>query len=108
MRGRMLPHLAMRFIIDGAGRAFDPMLARVFQQVLGTYPIGSVVALSSGEIAVVQRPSDRDAERPVVKVVATGKGPVEPRVVDLEGSVDLHITRGLDPEDAGIDARAHL
>jgi putative nucleotidyltransferase with HDIG domain len=107
-RGRMLPHLAMRFIIDGAGRTFDAMLARVFQQVLGAYPIGSVVELSSGEIAVVQRPSDRDAERPVVKVVATGKGPIEPRVVDLEDSLDPHITRGLDPEDVGIDARAHV
>jgi putative nucleotidyltransferase with HDIG domain len=107
-RGRMLPHLAMRFIIDGAGRTFDPMLARVFQQVLGTYPIGSVVELSSGEIAVVQRPSDGDAERPIVKVVSTAKGPVDPRVIDLEDTVDVHIARGLDPEEAGIDARAHL
>jgi putative nucleotidyltransferase with HDIG domain len=107
-RGRMLPHLAMRFILDGAGRTFDPMLARVFQQVVGTYPVGSVVALDSGEIAVVQRPSDRDAERPVVKIVATAKGAVEPRVVDLEDADDVHIARALDPQDAGIDARAHL
>jgi putative nucleotidyltransferase with HDIG domain len=106
--GRMLPYQTMRFIIDGAGRTFDPMLARVFQQVLGTYPIGSVVELNSGEIAVVQKPSERDAERPVVKVVSTPNGPIKPRVVDLESDVDLHITRGLDPEDAGIDARAHL
>jgi len=107
-RGRMLPYLAVRFIIDGAGRTFDPMLARVFQQVLGTYPIGSVVELSSGEIAVVQRPSDRDAERPVVKVVADRKGPAEPRVVDLEEALDPRIVRGLAPEDVGIDARAHV
>ncbi|MGQ0571574.1 MAG: HD-GYP domain-containing protein [Armatimonadota bacterium] len=108
-RRTMLPHQAIQFILDNAGKVFDPILARVFVQMLGLYPTGSVVELDTGEVAVVTRPSEREAERPVVKVIADGRRePVDPRTVNLEDATDLHIVRALDPSEAPVDVAAHL
>ncbi len=38
-RRSMLPSEAMQFILNGAGTTFDPMLARVFVEVMGLYPL---------------------------------------------------------------------
>jgi putative nucleotidyltransferase with HDIG domain len=46
-------HAALRRIYEERGRAFHPQLAEQFIQCLGIYPVGSVVALNTGEIAVV-------------------------------------------------------
>jgi hypothetical protein len=65
---------------------FDPRLLRVFIRMLGPFPIGSVVQLTTGDIAVVFRqPKDpKQCRRPIVKVVRDNLGlPVGPTVTDL-------------------------
>jgi hypothetical protein len=65
---------------------FDPRLLRVFIRMLGPFPIGSVVQLTSGEIAVVFRQSTdpRLCRRPTVKVVRDRMGlPIGPTITDL-------------------------
>ena len=65
---------------------FDPRLMKVFIRMMGPFPIGSTVQLSTGEIAVVfrQTAEPRLCRRPMVKVVRDRTGlVVGPIVVDL-------------------------
>ena len=65
---------------------FDPRLLKVFIRMMGPFPIGSTVQLSTGEIAVVfrQATEPRLCRRPLVKVVRDRTGlVVGPIVVDL-------------------------
>lgn len=74
---------AMAILAKNAGTAFDPTLVRMFAQMMGIYPPRSVVRLSSGEIAIVIRPSS-DIVMPFVRVITMGDGAfVSPFDVDL-------------------------
>ncbi|MDR7520323.1 MAG: HD domain-containing protein [Armatimonadota bacterium] len=107
--GAMLPHEAMQFLQDGAGRLFDPLVVRGFVSAMGRYPVGTAVALAGGEAGVVVRPGERDAERPVVKILTDGlRRPVPPRTVRLEDEPHLSIARALDPSEVPVDLSAHL
>ncbi|MEE2827924.1 MAG: HD domain-containing phosphohydrolase [Myxococcota bacterium] len=65
---------------------YDRRLLRVFIRMLGPFPIGSVVQLTTGEVAVVFRQSADPtlSRRPVVKIVLDRMGlQVEPALFDL-------------------------
>jgi len=53
----------------GEGRAFEVNLVRRFVQLMGLYPVGSLVRLNTGAYAVVLRPAPSDPHRPRVRVV---------------------------------------
>jgi HD-GYP domain-containing protein (c-di-GMP phosphodiesterase class II) len=100
----MLPSEAMKFILNGAGKIFDPMLARVFVQVLGLYPIGSVVELNTGELAIVHRVGEREAARPEVKIVTDRfREALAPRLVNLEEDRERQVIREVDAADVDLD-----
>lgn len=65
------PDLAMQYIENRAGEAFDPHLTELFVSTLGVYPIGSLVELTSGERAIVIRTPEpaSDPRRPVVRLM---------------------------------------
>ncbi len=105
----MLPHEAMRFILARAGKVFDPVVAKVFVQTLGLYPVGSVVELDTGDLAVVAGAAERDVTRPLVKVVRTRSGDaIVPYTLRLEEERGRCITRALDPVDAGVNTTLFL
>ena len=82
----MPPLEAMKFLVDHSGDRFDPVLVKVFAQMMGVYPVGTVVKLSTGEWGmVIERPSDvENLDKPVVAVVADDNGtPLSPRKLDL-------------------------
>ena len=82
----MPPLEAMKFLVDHSGDRFDPVLVKVFAQMMGVYPVGTVVKLSTGEWGmVIERPSDvENLDKPVVAVVADDHGtPLSPRKLDL-------------------------
>ena len=108
-RRPMLPHDAMRFVLEGVGQTFDPVLARVFIEVMGVYPVGSVVELDTGELAVVIHPGERKVARPAVSVFKDRSGmSVTAYRVSLESQRELHIVRALDPVDVGVDISSYL
>jgi HD-GYP domain-containing protein (c-di-GMP phosphodiesterase class II) len=51
------------------GTTFDPALFDRFFQVMGVWPIGSIVTLSDGRIAVVKEESEQDILRPTVEII---------------------------------------
>jgi HD-GYP domain-containing protein (c-di-GMP phosphodiesterase class II) len=74
------PVEAVEEIWNLAGRIFDPDLARLFVNMMGIYPVGTVVQLESGEIALVvgQERSEGGESTPRMMVLADwqGKSPV--------------------------------
>ncbi len=69
-----------------SGREFHPALLREFVKMMGVYPVGSLVALSTGELALVVENSPETSLllRPRVKVVALPDGTrVDGETLDL-------------------------
>jgi len=56
------------------GTQFDANLVRRFVQLLGIYPAGNLVKLSSGEVAVVTQAHAPDPHRPRVRVIIDKHG----------------------------------
>lgn len=67
------------------GEEFEPHLVRRFVQLMGLYPVGSMVRLNTGVLAVVTRPYPLDPSKPRVRVVFAADG----RRLDLPYDVDL-------------------
>ncbi|UCC43025.1 MAG: HD domain-containing protein [Candidatus Zixiibacteriota bacterium] len=87
---------------------FDPFLLKLFNDIIGIYPAGSLVLLSTDEIALVLTNDDRDRSRPYVKVVGDRNGLLEsPLWINLsqEDQSERKIVRQLDPERYGLDVK---
>jgi len=76
---------AMRWILQRAGELFDPHLVRTFVDSIGLFPVGSLVRLSSGELAVVADVNPAAIRRPRVLIVSEfgGVPTGELRLLDL-------------------------
>ena len=70
------PSKVLEIMFKKSGKSFDPLLLKLFVNCVGIIPIGSLVMLSTNELAVVLKPAqDRaDAERPLVKVITDEQG----------------------------------
>ncbi len=79
------PTQALREIYEMRDSLFDAHLVDQFIQFLGIYPVGSLVALQSGLLAVVIQNNREDLLRPLVRAVydANRRRPVPPRNIDL-------------------------
>ncbi len=94
------------------GKQFDQHLIRRFVQLLGIYPVGNLVKLNTGEVAIVLQVHAPDPYRPKVRVLfAADGGRLElPRDVNLwDAEQDTRDDRAssviapLNPADYGID-----
>ena len=47
------PDQAINFMMKSAGKDFDPVLLKVFAIMMGTYPVGSLLELDTGEWGIV-------------------------------------------------------
>ncbi|MCA1563708.1 MAG: HD-GYP domain-containing protein [Acidobacteria bacterium] len=97
------------------GSQFDQHLVRRFVQLIGIYPAGNLVRLSTGEIAVVTKVHAPDPYRPRVRVISTRQGerldlPVDRNLwesKDLDGA-DATVAAPLDPVEYGVDPLTFL
>jgi len=67
------------------GREFDTNLVRRFVQLMGIYPVGSMVRLNTGALGVVTKAYPLDPYKPRVKVIFAPDG----RRLDIPYDVDL-------------------
>jgi HD-GYP domain-containing protein (c-di-GMP phosphodiesterase class II) len=96
------------------GVHFHTDLIEEFIQAIGVYPVGALVELSSGEVAIVVAQSRSRRLRPIVLLLLDGnKTPVpEGRYIELEDTTHsddgrkLDIIKNLEPNAHGIDMTA--
>lgn len=67
------PSKALAWMQSVSGKVFDPKLVEAFVQMVGIYPVGTLVRLNTRELAVVLRPQE-DPSRPLVRLVADADG----------------------------------
>ena len=92
------------------GTQFDQHLVRRFVQLLGIYPPGNLVRLSTGEVAVVARVHAPDPYRPRVRVLFNASGarldlPYERNLWEPPhpGAAADSVVGPVDPAEFGID-----
>jgi putative nucleotidyltransferase with HDIG domain len=95
------------------GTQFDQNLVRRFAQLVGIYPAGNLVRLSTGEIAVVLKTYAPDPYRPRVRVLRGTDGtdlarPYEVNLWEVEEGRAVSVQAPLDPIAYGIDPLSHL
>jgi HD-GYP domain-containing protein (c-di-GMP phosphodiesterase class II) len=105
---------ALSYLMSQAGTQFDPVLTRLFANLLGVYPVGTAVRLKSGRLAVVVAVGEDPAfcDRPIVRPITdeTGIQRTNAEYPDLDlsqrgpdGSYPDEIDAALDAEAMGID-----
>jgi HD-GYP domain-containing protein (c-di-GMP phosphodiesterase class II) len=80
------PDHALRMMSESAGKDFDPILLKAFINMLGVYPVGTLVELNTGEIGLVsENPEQSDGSHPLVTILipADGRGYTRGETVDL-------------------------
>ena len=64
------PDRALGYMFDRAGKDFDPHLIKVFINIMGLYPVGTLLKLDNDELAlVVSSPSREFSKRPLVCIL---------------------------------------
>jgi putative nucleotidyltransferase with HDIG domain len=93
------------------GQQFDQHLVRRFAQLVGIYPAGNVVRLTTGEIAVVLQTYAPDPHRPRVRLMVAPDGSKPPRQIDLNLWEEEHgraIVAPVDPATVDFDPLSQL
>lgn len=91
-RPAISPSLALRQLYDQGGSQFDPELVAAFVRTVGIYPVGTLVLLESGHLAVVEEIHHDNILSPVVRVIyhAKRRQYVAPVQVDLARTIGNH------------------
>ncbi|MFZ2267706.1 MAG: HD-GYP domain-containing protein [Azonexus sp.] len=106
-RPAISPATALRQLFEQGGSQYDPNLVAAFVRTIGIYPVGTLVLLESGHLAVVDEVHHENLLSPVVRVIYhTGRRQyVAPVEVDLARKIGNHygqIVRAEDYETWGI------
>jgi len=109
---RISPATAVSRLYKQRRLKFDDQLVFEFIQTLGMYPTGSVVELSSGEVAIVVEQNPEDKFLPGVVIVTNRKKKIYawPRLLDLgrqpEDGSKRSIVKSLEPGTYGVDPKS--
>jgi len=97
------------------GTAFHPALLRRFVNLMGLYPIGTLVRLSTEEVGVVTQTHPEDPFRPQVKLILDSHGaPYETPMLtntwdrDSRGEYPRAVVEAVDGPAVGLDPLAYL
>lgn len=95
------PAVAVRQLFEQGGSQFDPGLVAAFVRTVGIYPVGTLVLLESGHLAVVAELHHENLLSPVVRVIYhTGRRQyVAPVEVDLARKIGNHYGQIVRAED---------
>ncbi len=108
---------ALGYMLGRSGTDFDPILLKAFINMVGVYPIGSLLELDTGELALVMNNGkSADVTRPTVMLLAAdGQGGYSKKgVADLEerdaqsGEFRRSIVKSLHPSTHGVQPAEFL
>ncbi len=105
------PAEVLRELRDNPSRGLDPVIVKAFMNVLGIFPVGTLVILDSFELGIVHaaNPNAEEIARPIVRIVSDPNGNLlfPGELVDLaarrpDGEYVRTIVKTTDPEEYGI------
>lgn len=99
-------HRALELLASAAGHGLDPDAVAAFRALLGTFPVGSLVRLSSGEVGVVVRQDEAYLDRPTVLVLFDATDTpteVAERELASEAPAGPTVVSRVDPDHYGVD-----
>jgi HD-GYP domain-containing protein (c-di-GMP phosphodiesterase class II) len=105
-RRGFLPADALDIIAGNAGRLFDRRIAKAFTENIAPYPVGSLIQLTTKEVAVVIKVRRAYPRHPVLRVIKDGHGHPVAKTYDLDLTQhrDVHVARAID-ERGPLDAK---
>jgi putative nucleotidyltransferase with HDIG domain len=99
----MLPHRVLGLLYGMRARDLDEELTEQFIRCMGIYPAGSIVKLSTGEIAIVSQVNHSSPLYPKVLIVRDAyAAPIKPHGLDLAVASDISIAACLEHGAFGI------
>jgi HD-GYP domain-containing protein (c-di-GMP phosphodiesterase class II) len=111
------PDKALKFMLNKSGRAFDPVLMKIYINSIGIFPIGTLVLLDTTELGIVLQASSNPErmDRPKVKIIADATGKeIDGEVVDLlelnekTGQFNISISKIIDPTKLKFDVSRYF
>ncbi len=110
----MAPDKALSIMMERAGSQLDPLLFKFFINMVGVFPIGTVVMLSTKELGLVCESNQLFPARPRVMIIIDDKGSrVKGHIVDLteknaQDAFIRSITKTMDPNKYKINLAEYL
>jgi len=117
---RKFPYVSEKilgFMLEHAGKDFDPILVKVFINMVGVFPLGTLVLLNTNEMGiVVKTQEDPDfGDRPVVCLISYNDGEYRKgKEIDLKetdeisGNFKRTIVKTLDPNEYNLNIAEFL
>lgn len=106
---------AVQELIDASDRLFQGVLVEQFVQAIGMFPVGSLVELCTGEVAIVIQQNETRRLKPEILMVLDANKEPRPHfdVIDLadiplRGAQDLWIVRELPAGSYGINSQDYF
>ena len=101
------PVEAIKLMNTMSGKHFDPNTLKAFIAMIGFYPVGTTVRLTTNDIGIVTKANPTDSLSPTVKIIFGGDGKQinKPYELDLlkEGNRNIKIIAPVDPLTKGMD-----
>ncbi len=102
------PRAALHEMQKLSGTYLDGSLVSGFIEMMGKYPVGTLVRLDTNEVGVVYRPNPLDEEAPIVRILVEANGsrlsvPREQPLVEQDGSRYARVVAVVDPLLKNID-----
>jgi HD-GYP domain-containing protein (c-di-GMP phosphodiesterase class II) len=103
---------ALSLMLEQSGTEFNPVILKAFVNMMGVFPIGTLVALTTGEFGIVHdvNPDSKLVLRPSVKLITDVQGnKIDGEIADLAekdaetGRYRRTIATSLDPSKYGIE-----
>ncbi|MBI5193992.1 MAG: HD-GYP domain-containing protein [Nitrospirae bacterium] len=110
-RTPFIPDRALFFMMKKSGTAFDPIMLKIFINVVGIYPVGTLVLLNTNELGLVVKASanPHTIQRPVIKLISDSQGnEIDGDTIDLSYRKDISIKHSIDHRKYGVDVSRYF
>jgi putative nucleotidyltransferase with HDIG domain len=92
------PDRIYAIMTEDKGKTFDPQLLDRFFEIVGVWPVGSIVALTDGRVGLVTEVNEKAIRKPKVRIISEPEKAVE---IDLASEETLAIEKALNPKKEG-------
>ena len=110
-RNPFIPDRALFFMMKKSGTAFDPVLLKLFINVVGIYPVGTLVMLNTNELGLVVKAgtNPHSIQRPVIKLISDSEGnEIDGDTIDLSSHENILIKHSIDHRKYGFDVSRYF